>query len=76
MNRFAIASLLSVISLAREQRERASLSQLLMLHDELVNHLDPDANEADSNLFERFWGGSEDNKEGGVDDKEGRRGDK
>ena len=54
MNRLAIASLFSVISLAREQRERASLSQLLMLQDELVNHLDPDANEADSNLFERF----------------------
>ena len=76
MNRLAIASLFSVISLAREQRERASLSQLLMLHDELVNHLDPDANEADPNLFERFWGSEKDNKKEEVDDKEDRRGDK
>ena len=74
MNRLAISSLFSVISLAREQRERASRSQLLMLHDEFVNHLDPDDNEADSNLFERFWG--KDNKEEQVGDKEDRRGDK
>ena len=63
MNRFAVASLFSVISLAREQRERASLAQLMMLHDDLVNHLDPNENEADANIFERLWGGNKEKQE-------------
>ena len=35
----------------------------MMLHDELVNHLDPNENEADANIFERLWGGNKEKKE-------------
>ena len=74
MNRLAVASLCSVISLAREQRERSNLAHLMMLHDDLVHKFDQEANEADANsgLFERFWGGNKDEK----DTKEGDQQDK
>ena len=41
----------------------------MMLHDEMVHKFDQEANEADANsgLFERFWGGNKDEK----DTKEG-----
>ena len=66
MNRLAITSLLSLISLAREQGEHKSLAQLMMLHDEMVHKFDQEANEADanSNLFDRFWGDKDEKNEG------------
>ena len=64
MNRLAITSLFSLVSLAREQGERKSLAQLMMLHDEMVHKFDQEANEADSNLFDRFWGSKDEKKEG------------
>lgn len=62
MNRLAIASLCSVIATARDQREHATLAQLMMLHDEMVQHLDQETNEADANLFDRLFGGGDDKK--------------
>ena len=49
MNRLAIAALFSTIAIAREQREHATLAQLMMLHDEMVGKLDEPMNEVDSN---------------------------
>ena len=42
MNRLAITSLFSLISLAREQGEHKSLAQPMMLHDEMVHKFDQD----------------------------------
>lgn len=36
MNRFAITALCASIATAREEREHATLAQLMMLHDEMV----------------------------------------
>ena len=74
MNRLAAVSLCSVISLAREQREQTNLARLMMLHDDLVHKFDQEANEADANsgLFERFFGGNKDDKKEEQDKQEGK----
>ena len=56
MNRVAAASLCSIVSLASEQRDQKSLAQLMMLHDELVQKFDNEANETNSSLFDGLWG--------------------
>ena len=58
MNRLVFATLLSTIALAREQREHATLAQLMMLHDEMVGKLDEPNNDVDANksLYDKIFG--------------------
>ncbi len=63
MKRSAIAAIFSVIATAKEQREHATLAQLMMLHDEMVQKLDADTNETSENLFDRLFSGDESSKQ-------------
>ena len=61
MNRLVCATLLSTIATAREQREHATLAQLMMLHDEMVGKLDEPNNDVDANasLYDQIFGSGE-----------------